>query len=1850
MTSIPSLNVSMKPIIGYSLSEQIYSSSRTLIYRAQREQDQQSVIIKLPRYPYPNFSELAQYRNAYTLIKNLNLPGVVRMLAIQQVEQRLALIMEDFGAISLDLHFEKQRNRGLATTDEGINIFLNIAQQIAQTLEQLNQYQIIHKDIKPHNVIINPSSQKIQLIDFANASKLPKETPEINNISAIEGTVSYISPEQTGRMNRGIDYRSDFYSVGVMFYELLTGQLPFISDDPLELIHCHMAREPISPKERIATIPETISNIVMKLMAKMPEDRYQSASGLKHDLELCIQRWKIHHNIPNFPLGNYDISNLFSLPEKLYGREKEVEILLTIFERVSQGSREMMLVGGQSGIGKSALVHEVHKPIVRQRGYFISGKFDQFKRDIPFSAFVQAFQNLIQQLLSETEIAIQHWKASILSALGESAQVIIDVIPELELLIGSQPPVPKLEATAAENRFKLLFSKFTQVFTTADHPLVIFLDDLQWADLASLKLIQLLMTEPDTCYLLLIGAYRNNEVSQAHPLTLTLDEICTAGASVHHMSLKPLEFEHLNHLVSESLKCPLAKANSLTKVVYQKTQGNPFFSSQFLKALHQDGLIFPNLELGFWQWDRAKVESLTMSSDVVEFMADQLQKLPLETQNTLKLAACIGNVFDLETLAVVSEKSPTQTANYLWSALKAGLITPVDGMYKFFAENELETTQEEFTVQKEITRYKFLHDRVQQAAYRLISQDKKQATHLKIGRLLLRDTSEIEREEKLFEITNHFNQGVQLIQEQAEKYQLAELNLITGRKAKVSTAYAAAVNYLRMGLELLEETSWQSDYDLAFELHKERAELEYLNGNFEQAERFIYLTLLKAKTVVEKAEIYNLLIVQHSFRTQFKEAIRVGITALKLLGFDLSQSQVKTALDSEFLEVQSRLRHQDISDLIDQGELQKPEYRVAIKILSNIEPGAYFTNPDLWSFIVTKMVSISLNYGHISESSFGYATYALLLILKSQNYQVGYQLVQLAIALSERFQDQGYKCRNCTAFVAVINHWVKPMNEISRIAYEGCQAGLEAGELQYSGYILAYQAVSLFYCEENLESFIKKLSEYLVFSRKISNQHATNIILGLILGATFFLGKVKVEELLGEQLLSEAQYLAQCRENKTSMGICFYQIIKTQALFTFGKLKEAERTLRESQLLIQYIPGFISTAKLNFLESLILSHLDSETSPENKENYQIQIQSNQQQMKIWAANCPENFRSQYLLIAAEQARIQGKNWEALDFYDQAIASAKQQGWVQQQALANEQAALFWLAQGREKFAQTYMIEAYYSYIRWGAVLKIQQLEQDYPELLSPILQREINSVDSLNYSTNSSLNPSSASVTGTHNLLDLATVIKASHALSSKIKLNNLLSSLVQLAIENAGAQKCALMWYKENQLILEVIAHTSSTDVKSDSHPSLDSFDLPLIPVNLCQDLPQSLINYVWRTQQSLVLDEAADYAFWMSDPYISKHQPKSILCTPVAKQGQQVGVLYLENNLVSGAFTPERLQLLELITTQAAISIENARLYDNLALAKSQLEATNQTLEQKVQQRTQQLHTKNKCLAQTLKELKQTQAKLIQTEKMSSLGQLVAGVAHEINNPVNFIFGNIAHAQEYAEDLLKVIQAYQQYYPEPVEAMQDLIEDVDLEFLVEDLPKLLSSMNVGANRIREIVESLRNFSRLDEAEVKSVDIHEGIDSTLMILQNHLKAKPDELAIELVKNYSNLPKIECYPGQLNQVFMNILSNAIDALQHKRKETGSPQSRITITTEATTAQTVKIKITDNGIGMSEQVQNKIFDPFFTTKPVGKGTGLGLAISYQIVVERHQGQLSCISTLNQGTEFVIEIPVRLSSTE
>ena len=1787
----------MVKLTGYQILEKIYSGNRTLVYRGIRESDQKPVAIKLLQSEYPSFEEITLFRNQYTIAKNLELPGIIQTYSLDNYQNGYALVME-FGGISLkDYIMGTQANLSLKD-------FFHIALEIVATLDGLIRHRVIHKDIKPANILINPTTWEVKLIDFGIASLLPRETQVLASPKEIEGTLAYLSPEQTGRMNRGIDYRSDFYSLGVTFFELLTGQLPFESLDPMELVHCHIAKRPPLVHSINSQIPPILSQIVNKLMAKNAEDRYQSALGIEYDLKNCLKYWE-KTGIATFELGQGDICDRFVIPEKLYGREEEVATLLDAFDRVARGSSEMMLVAGFSGIGKTAVVNEVHKPITVAQGYFIKGKFDQFQRNIPLSAFVQSLRDLIGQLLTENDSRIQQWKTQILQALGTQCRVIIDVIPELERIIGQQPLVPDLSGTAAQNRFNLLFVKFIQVFSTALHPLVIFLDDLQWADLASLQLVKLLMISSYSHHLLLIGAYRDNEVSGMHPLMLTLDEIRSCQATVQAIAITPLSQSHLNHLIADTLKSSPQQTISLTKLVYQLTDGNPFFSSQLLKSLHEERFISFDMILGHWQWDMGEIENISLAKDVVEFMELQLQKLPQNTQDVLKLAACIGNQFDLNRIAIVYEKSPAQTASDLWEALQSGLIVPV-GEYKFYQDipniKGILPLPPSPTPYSSVI-YKFLHDRVQQAAYLLIPQQQKQSTHLKIGQLLLSSIPATEREEKIFEIVSHLNIGVKLITSQSERDQLVQLNLIAGRKARNSTAYAVAVEYFTVGISVLTTDCWQTNYELALSLHEEGAEAAYLAGDFECMDRLIFIVLQKAKTSLDKVVAYKTQIIADGAQSKALKAVNTALIYLKSLGLEFPENPTQLDIKNELEKIAASLVHMPIEDLIELPEMTAAQPLAMMQILSSVLPLAYTAFPNLFPLMVLERVKISLEYGSSRWSSLVYTTYGVILCGLVKDIESGYEFGLLAKSLLAKFQAKEVAGKVLFLFNYFIRHWKKPLRETLRLCQKIYFTSLESGDLEYAAYTLHCSSYIEYFIGEELGGLQLTMKNHSMAMEQIRENRILNWQRIYQQAVLNLLGDVENPYNLIGAAYDENKMIPLHLETNDGIALLAIYFCKLQLCYLFAQYTQALENAAMAERYLYAGTGTTVTPQLYFYDSLArLAVYPHQPISEQKEII-TRCAANQLMMQHWSDHAPMNYLHKFYLVEAEKYRVLGENAEAIEYYDRAIASAQENGYLNDQALAYELAAKFYQEWGKNKIARVYLADAYYSYLRWGAKAKVDDLEKRYPQLLAPILNQQ-----TLSHTANLSQGTSLTS-TGMSDL-DIAAVVKAFQAISGEIHLEKLLSTLLRVVIENAGAQKCVLILPNgESCQIAVLVIGAEATLLQS-------------IPIDSVREVPQSVINYVLRTSETLVMDDARVETMIANDSYISLHQPQSILCTPIQNQGKLIGILYLENNLVTGAFTSDRLQVLRLLTAQVAISLENAWIHN--------------TLEQKVQQRTQQLNEKNQYLLLTLEKLKHTQSQLIQAEKMSGLGQLVAGVAHEINNPVNFISANLAPASEYVTSLLELIYLYQQYYTSPVSEIKAKMADIDLEFLLQDLPKLLLSMKVGATRIEQIILSLRNFSRLDEAELKPVDIHSGIDSTLLILQHRLKANDKHPEIAVIKEYAEMPLVNCYASQLNQVFMNLLSNAIDAVSQP-----NPTPAIHIRTEVN-LESVLIRIADNGTGMSPEVKARIFDPFFTTKPVGSGTGLGLSISYSIVVEKHGGTLSCTST-PEGTEFVIEIP-------
>jgi len=1774
-------------ISGYHLVEELYCGSRTLVYRAIRETDQIPVVIKLLNRDYPSFSELLQFRNQYTIANNLHLPGVVEAYTLEFYRNSYALVMEDFGGISLRDYAQK---RSLTLVE-----ILEIAIQITDILNELYQHRVIHKDIKPANILIHPETKQVKLIDFSIASLLPRETQEIQNPNVLEGTLAYISPEQTGRMNRGIDYRTDFYSLGATFYELLTGKLPFESEDPMELVHCHIAKQPpaINSKE----IPQVVSDIVMKLMAKNAEQRYQSAWGLKHDLERCLQQCQETGKIETFELGTRDVCDRFLIPEKLYGRDTEVQTLLNAFERVANGTSELMLVAGFSGIGKTAAVNEVHKPIVRQRGYFIKGKFDQFNRNIPFSAFVQAFRDLMAQLLSETDAKIQEWKTKIIEALGDSGQVIIEVIPELERIIGEQPPTPELSGIAAQNLFNLLFHKFIAVFTTKEHPLVIFVDDLQWADSASLKLMQLLVNDSQMGYLLLLGAYRDNEVSPGHPLMLTLDEVSKAGTTLNTIRLAPLDQISLNQLVADTLVCSPKLAQPLTELVYQKTKGNPFFATQFLKALHQDKLIIFDIQAGHWQCDISQVREAALTNDVVEFMAQQLQKMPATTQSVLKLAACIGNQFDLATLAIVSESSETEAATALWKALQEELIIPQSEVYKFYVGAQQAISE----AASQTVAYRFLHDRVQQAAYSLIPDEKKQATHLQIGQLLLQNSSDIEQDEKLFEIVRHLNQGKDLITQPSERQELAELNLVTGRKAKTSTAYAAAMVYLQTAMGLLTTDCWQNHYELTLNIYMATAEAEYLNLNFEQSLNLAEIAMQTATNLLDKVKIYELQMQIYIAQLEMVTAVDIGLEVLEKLTIDLLTIDVEKELIIDL---------PNIDNLDNLPNMTDPYKLAAMQILKILCAPVFMAKPEIFPQIIITMINLCLEYGNSAVSSFAYGFYGLLLVGFSQ-LDRGYYAGLIALKLLEKFNAKELKSKVYNLFNSNIRTWKEHAKNSVDPLREGVQAGLEVGDFEWGGYCAANLCSYLFFTEDNLKSAVRQQGVYVDLCINIKQEipiHFSQVWRQLGLNLQ---GQAADSLLLIGESFDEEKILPRIIAAKSGTVLFVFYVAKTILIYLLGDSSQALKNVGLAQEQAGAAFGFMQVVVLNFYHSLTLLNCYDEVTVDEPKNYLEQVNINQEKMKFWADNAPEVNQHRYELIEAEKARILGINWQALGLYDRAIAGAKENGYIQEEALANELAAKFYWEWGKEKVAASYMQEAYYCYARWGAAAKIQDLEQRYPQLLQPILNQpklRFNPLETLAKISHSS-HTSSTSSTSISDALDFASIMQAAQALSSKIQIDELLGTLNQIILKTSGAETCALLLPHQDEWQIRAITHINPDN-------ELPTTLLQTQPIDGSAVIPLKLVYYVKNTLETVVVEGGkTDIPGLMNDCTL-EYQSQSMLCTPILDRGNLVGILYLEHRSTKGVFTRDRLLILHFLCTQAAISLENARLYQQAQDYAHQVE--------------------------------QSQLQLVQSEKMSALGNLVAGVAHEINNPVGFISGNIHEAIAAVKDITEYLQLYKEKFPSPGEEIEEKAEEMDIEYLLEDLPKMLHSMQVGCDRIQGISTSLRTFSRADKDYKVPFNIHEGIDSTILILKHRLKANEQRPAIKVVKEYGNLPPVECFPGQLNQVFMNILANAIDALEEFNREQSFEKIKaqancITVRTERQSKEWVTIRISDNGPGIADEIKGNIFDHLFTTKGVGKGTGLGLAIARQIVVEKHSGMLEVSSTLGVGTEFTISIP-------
>ena len=1483
----------MDTILDYKIIETIDEGVSTVIYRGYGRQDNKPYLIKSLKKEHPSLTDLAKLQHEFEITQSLNIKGIVNPYSLEKYNNSLVLILEDFSGKTL-------KNR-IAISRFELLEFLKIAIQLAEILGDLQQNNIIHKDLKPQNIYFNFETEQVKVTNFSVASLLSRGNQEIVNPNRLEGTLAYMSPEQTGRMNRAIDNRTDLYSLGVTFYEMLTGQLPFQTTDAMELIHCHIAKQPPSPGELNRAIPEPISEIVMKLLSKIAEDRYKSGYGLKADLEICLTRLETEGKVDIFPLGGKDVSSSFRIPQYLYGREQEIIQLMAAFDRVIQGKSELVLVSGYSGIGKSALVNEIHKPIVREKGYFISGKFDQFQQNLPYSAIIRAFQELISQILTESEERIKIWKEVLLKALGPNGQIIIDVIPEVELVVGKQPPVQQLDSLESQNRFNIVFQQFVNASSIKEHPLVIFLDDLQWADAASLNLIKLLITDPDSQHLLLIGAYRSNEVNPAHPLMLTLEEIQQEGVDIGHLAVGPLGVAQVTQLISEAFQSEKLKVKPLAELVYQKTDGNPFFIIEFLKVIFQEKMIEFNPNRGDWNWNLNKIEEIEATDNVVELMAAKIQKCSNDTQNVLKLAACIGSKFDLKTLSTIYEKKPGETATHLQEALYEGLVLALGDNYKYFP---VEDNKYDFSE----VQFKFLHDRVQHAAYSLILESDKKEVHLKIGQLLLENIIENEREEKIFEIVNHFNFGANLITSQDSKLELARLNLIAGRKAKNSNAYEIALELFRVGLGLLAENSWNLETDLTFSLYIECAECEYINANFNEAEKLFDIILKNSKTNLEKIKVYIIKVKLYTNLSRYEKAVEIGLEGLKILGMNLAPAPNNISIMIEILKGKINLGRKKVENLVYLPEMTDPIKKATIRLLTNLSPAAYFTNQDLLALMALKAANLSMRYGNADVSALAYGIYSMILGSGLGDFKTGDKFGHLSLKLNSKFNNLSLEGNINFVFGTLVNHWRSHLNKSIIYLKEGFKSSYDSGDLIYAGYNIDCILETMIMKGSFLDDVYNESQKYLEFAKRIKIQHAIDSINIVEIYYSNLKGLAK------NQLAAINDDFDVDKHINEEQLKTWYYLVKCQVSYLFENYTVAMKMIDELKKNLDVLFGLMTLTEYYFYYSLTLSANYFELTPQERKRQWNTLKKNQRKMKKWSENCPENFLHRYLIVAAEMARISGKDKLSVDLYDRAIESARENEYIQNEAIANELAAKFNLAKGNDETAKIYMMKARYGYLKWGANAKVKDLDEKYPQLLAQTI-------------TPSELTTAISS----SSRLDLNTVMKAAQAISSEIVLERLLEKLMKIVIENAGAQKGFFIMDKEGELVIEAEGAVDKDDITV----------LQSVPVEKSQDLSKSIINYVARAKTNVVLNNAIHEGIFTQDAYISQNQPKSILCAPLVNQGKLIGMIYLENNLTTGAFTPDRLEVLNLLSSQAAISIENARLYDSSKVSEKKYRA---------------------------------------------------------------------------------------------------------------------------------------------------------------------------------------------------------------------------------------------------------------------------------------------------------------------
>jgi len=1794
------------------------------------------VLVARPAAEQPLPACLGRLAHEFALKDELEGSWAVRPLEMLREAGQMQLVLEDPGGEPLVRLLEAPMD---------ITSFLHHAIGIAVVLGKLHQRGLVHKDIKPSHILVNCADGQARLTGFGLASRLPRErhAPE-----TIAGTLAYMAPEQTGRMNRSIDSRSDLYSFGVTLYQMLTGSLPFTATDPIEWVHCHIAKKPLPPSSRVESVPEALSDLVMKLLAKTAEDRYQTAAGVEHDLRRCLADWQQQRQINAFTLSEHGTCDRLLIPEKLYGREREVDKLVAAFGRiVENGAPELVLVTGYSGIGKSSVVNELHKVLVPPRGIFASGKFDQYRRDVPYSTLVQAFQSLVRSLLGKNDTELANWREALQQALDANARLMTDLIPELKLILGEPPLVPALDPQQAQRRFLLVFRRFIGVFARAEHPLALFLDDLQWLDAATLDLLEDLLTSPDVRHLMLVGAYRSNEVDGTHPLSSKLRAIRNAGGRVDEITLAPLAKSHIEQLIAEALHAEVARIEPLAQLVLDKTAGNPFFVIQFLQALAEEQLLTFDHEARRWCWDPDRIHAKGYTENIVDLMVDKLSRLKAETQQALQQLACLGHVAGITALSTAMGVPKAQVRTVLWEAIRQELVERLDDAYGF------------------------VHDRIHEAAYSLIPKDSRAQAHLRIGRLLASQTPAEDLEASIFEIVGQLNLGASLLTERGEREQLAEFNLIAGQRAKASTAYASALNYLSMGVQLSGEDCWGRRHGLIFALELNRAECELLTGQLAIANERLTALSARAITVTERASVACLQMDVYLLLDRSDAAVAVCLAYLQHVGIKWSAHPSDDEVRREYDHIGSLLGDRAIEELIDLPLMTDPTSLVTVNALGKLFAPALQTDANLTDLLICKAVSLSLEWGNCDASCVLYANVFRVAGRRFGDYQIGFRFGQLGCDLVEqrgltRFEASTYLCFSCFAV-----RWMKPVKQCRDLLRRSFVAANRIGDLPYGAYAGNNLTADLLFAGEPLSEVQGESEQGLAYARKVRFGLVVDFIVTQLKLIRMLRGLTPTFGRLDEGELNEQGTEAHLSSSPDLvLAECLYWVRKLQARYLADEPESAMKAAAKAQRLLWVCQAFFEEAEFYFYDALARAACCDGTPVSEQAEHLLAMAADCRQLQTWAEQCPENFASRATLVGAEIARIEGRVVDAELLYEQAIHQAQETGFVHIEALASELASRFYAKRGLVRIAHAYLQDARYGYLRWGADGKVRQLDAKYPSLRSEEHR----------------LGPTTTMAAAVEHL-DLATVLKVSQALSGEIMLEKLIDTVMFTAIEQAGAERGLLILTEGAELRIAAQVTSDNTTQLSDS------------PVS-AQLLPESVLYHVLRTRESVVLDDAAAEAMFATDPYIRQQCARSILCLPLMIQAKLVGALYLENNLTARVFSPDRIAVLKLVASQAAISLENARLYREVAEREAKIrrlvdaniigivvwnaegdiveandaflrmlgftredlvsgrmswremtvpeyrEASERSMLEAVQTGHAQPFEKEYfkkdgsrlpvivglamfeadskegvAFVLDLSERKQAEEKIreserryreVQTElshanRVATMGQLVASIAHEVNQPIAAAILNANAAQRWLN-----------------------IQPPELD----EVRHVLSRLIEDANRAADVLGRIRGHIRKAPPQKGPVDINAAIGEMIGFTRSQIMKSGTVLQTQLT---DGLPLVEGDRVELQQVLLNLIMNALEAMSSTKE--GERQLQISVVPGD--AGYLRVSVSDSGPGFPVDNTDQVFTSFYTTKPTGLGLGLSICRS---IIEAHGGRLWAGANQPGGATVQFTLPV------